>query len=165
MSSAGFDPATREHLAQLARSGKTLALCAALGEASPDVMSARGDSLLMLAAYHGHASTVHALLALGANPHLRSTSGLSPMAGAAFKGEVEVLDALLFEGDVDVDEAGPDGRTPLMWAAAFGRTAAVAYLLAHGADPARLDHAGLTALAHARNMGADAVLPLLARAA
>lgn len=165
MSRAGFDLETRERLAQLARSGRTLELCAALGDASPDVLSARGDSLLMLAAYHGHATTVHALLALGANPNLRSTSGLSPLAGAAFKGSLSVLDAFLLDAGVDIDEAGPDGRTPLMWAAAFGRTAAVEYLLARGADPTRMDRAGLTALAHARNMGADTVVPLLVSAA
>ena len=145
----------REQLAQLARSGRTIDLCTLLGDGSPDVVNAQGDR---------HASTVNALLALGADPGLRNARGLSPLAGAAFKGALEVLDALV-EWGADVNEPGPDGRTPLMWAAAFGRTVAVEYLLAHGADPERVDHSGLTALAHARAMQAHAVVPLLIQAA
>ena len=52
----------------------------------------------MLAAYHGHAATVAALLARGADPDRPNDRGQTPLAGAVFKGEQEVIDALLAGG-------------------------------------------------------------------
>jgi ankyrin repeat protein len=66
----------------------------------------RGDTLVMLAAYHGHAETVRVLLARGAEPGRINDRGQTPLAGAAFKGEYEVVKALL-EGGAD-----PKGGTP-----------------------------------------------------
>ncbi len=58
----------------------------------------KGDSLLMLAAYHGHAGTVAALLARGADPNRPNDRGQTPLAGAVFKGESEVVAALMAGG-------------------------------------------------------------------
>lgn len=55
----------------------------------------RGDTLLMLAAYHGHAGTVAALVAREADPDRANDRGQTPLAGAVFKGEDAVIDALL----------------------------------------------------------------------
>jgi ankyrin repeat protein len=52
----------------------------------------------MLAAYHGHADTVRALLARGADPDLANDRGQTPLAGAVFKKEREVVKALLEAG-------------------------------------------------------------------
>ncbi len=49
----------------------------------------------MLAAYHGHADAVEALLARGADPNRLSDRGQSPLAGAVFKAEPAVVRALL----------------------------------------------------------------------
>lgn len=163
MSAAADDLDRRERLAQLARAGRTAELLADLGEGSADVADGKGDSLLMLAAYHGHAGTVVALIARGADAARRNARGLSPLDGAAFKGDLAVIDAIL-AGGAAVDGEGPDGRTALMWAAAFNRGAAVERLLARGADPARADHQGLTAADHAARMGASP-LPGIPRAA
>lgn len=57
----------------------------------------KGDTLIMLAAYHGHADTVRMLLQRGADPNVLNDRGQSPIAGAVFKGEDEVVKAL-FEG-------------------------------------------------------------------
>lgn len=46
----------------------------------------RGDSLLMLAAYHGHAEAVTALVGRGADPDRANDRGQTPLAGAVFKG-------------------------------------------------------------------------------
>ncbi|MFZ0042972.1 MAG: ankyrin repeat domain-containing protein, partial [Solirubrobacteraceae bacterium] len=58
----------------------------------------KGDTLVMLAAYHGHAATVTALLAHGADPNKPNDRGQTPLAGAVFKGEPEVVSALVAGG-------------------------------------------------------------------
>ncbi|APA14271.1 hypothetical protein SS1G_11924 [Sclerotinia sclerotiorum 1980 UF-70] len=66
----------------------------------------KGDSLIMLAAYHGHAPLVRLLLQHGADPNSLNDRGQSPLAGAVFKGETEVVEALL-EGNADPDHGSP----------------------------------------------------------
>ncbi|KAA8566678.1 hypothetical protein EYC84_009213 [Monilinia fructicola] len=66
----------------------------------------KGDSLIMLAAYHGHAPLVRLLLQHGANPNSLNDRGQSPLAGAVFKGETEVVEALL-EGNADPEHGSP----------------------------------------------------------
>lgn len=71
-----------------------------------NLTDAVGNTLLMLAAYHGHAETVGALLALGADPDRTNDRGQSPLAGAIFKGEDDVVAELLAAG------ADPEVGTP-----------------------------------------------------
>jgi ankyrin repeat protein len=52
----------------------------------------------MLAAYHGHAEAVRALLERGADPGRANDRGQTPLAGAVFKREPEVVRALLDSG-------------------------------------------------------------------
>ncbi|PMD67405.1 ankyrin-like protein [Hyaloscypha bicolor E] len=66
----------------------------------------KGDSLVMLAAYHGHAPLVKLLIQHGADPNCLNDRGQSPLAGAVFKGEAEVIEALL-EGGADPDHGAP----------------------------------------------------------
>lgn len=49
----------------------------------------------MLSAYHGHAPLVKLLLQYGADPNRLNDRGQSPLAGAVFKNEREVIQALL----------------------------------------------------------------------
>src|SRR5690554_2316931 len=56
----------------------------------PNLRDSKGDSLLMLAAYHGHAELVSVLLRHGADTELVNDRGQTPLAGAAFKGHTEV---------------------------------------------------------------------------
>ena len=71
----------------------------------------------MLAAYHGHADTVRALLARGADPDRANDRGQTPLAGAVFKGEIEVVRALV-SGGADPAAGGPSA---LDTAGMFGR--------------------------------------------
>jgi ankyrin repeat protein len=58
----------------------------------------KGDTLVMLAAYHGHPQAVSALLARGADPGRPNDRGQTPLAGAVFKGERAVIQVLLDGG-------------------------------------------------------------------
>ena len=158
------EPATGFEAFDLARKGETENLRMLIEHGlDPDTADDKGSSLLMLAAYHGHAEMVSALVSRGANPVLRNPRGLSPLDGAAFKGDLEVIRALLAAG-VPVNSQGPDGRTPLMWAAAFNQLRALHLLLDSGADPAIRDCQGMDALTHALALGASGVEAELAKA-
>jgi ankyrin repeat protein len=47
----------------------------------------------MLAAYHGHADLVQLLIQHGADPNRLNDRGQSPLAGALFKKETNVIEA------------------------------------------------------------------------
>ena len=66
----------------------------------------------MLAAYHGHAELVALLLARGADPNTLNDRGQSPLAGAVFKNEERVADALL-EGGADPEWGSPSAMEAL----------------------------------------------------
>ncbi|NWF30622.1 ankyrin repeat domain-containing protein [Streptomyces sp. PKU-EA00015] len=103
----------------LARRGETETLAAYLDAGVPaDLTNDKGDTLVMLAAYHGHAATVEALLARGAEPDRANDRGQTPLAGAVFKGEDAVIRALLSGG------ADPQAGTPsaVDTARMFGKT-------------------------------------------
>lgn len=91
----------------LARQGRTGELVAYVDAGVPvGLTNDRGDCLLMLAAYHGHADAVRALLQRGADADRINDRGQSPLAGAVFKGETAVIQALLDGG------ADPAAGTP-----------------------------------------------------
>jgi ankyrin repeat protein len=103
----------------LARAGETEALSAYVDAGVPvNLRNDKGDTLLMLAAYHGHAATVRALAERGADPDLANDRGQTPLAGAVFKKEPEVVQALMDAG------ADPAAGTPsaLDTARMFGHT-------------------------------------------
>ncbi|KAF7559417.1 hypothetical protein G7046_g4748 [Stylonectria norvegica] len=73
----------------------------------PNMTNEKGDTLLMLAAYHGHPDLVKLLIKHGADPNRLNDRGQSPLAGAVFKKEDEVIEALL-EGGADPDYGEPN---------------------------------------------------------
>lgn len=88
-------------LFDLARTGDTATLSQYLSAGiPPNLTNSKGDTLLMLAAYHGHAATVSALLERRADPNVLNDRGQSPLAGAVFKGYDEVV-GVLVEGGAD----------------------------------------------------------------
>jgi ankyrin repeat protein len=91
----------------LARQGDTDRLAAYVDAGVPaDLTNDRGDTLLMLAAYHGNAATVRALLERGAEADRTNDRGQTPLAGAVFKGARDVIAALVDAG------ADPAAGTP-----------------------------------------------------
>ncbi len=95
-----------------------------------------GYAPLHLAARHGNAGVAQALLEAGADPNLMTATGVAPLHFAAQANQSELIERLAAAG-AELD--APDDfarRTPLMFAAAKGATAAVLRLLELGADPA-----------------------------
>ncbi|MFI6578573.1 ankyrin repeat domain-containing protein [Nocardiopsis sp. NPDC050513] len=99
-----------------ARQGHTQDLGTYLDAGVPvNLTNDKGDTLLMLAAYHGHPDTVTLLLDRGADPDRLNDRGQSPLAGAVFKGETEVA-RVLAEHGADPDIGTPTAReTALMF--------------------------------------------------
>ncbi|WP_335988068.1 ankyrin repeat domain-containing protein [Glycomyces sp. MUSA5-2] len=107
MSSDADAPGPFDGAFDLARAGDTDRLAALLAAGLPaDHANESGDSLLMLAAYHGRADTVRALIAAGADLDRCNDRQQSPLAGAVFKDYDDVIAALLDAG------ADPDAGTP-----------------------------------------------------
>ncbi|MFB7516536.1 ankyrin repeat domain-containing protein [Streptomyces sp. NPDC056144] len=103
----------------LARTGDAETLAAYVDAGVPaNLTNDKGDSLVMLAAYHGHAAAVAALLERGADADRANDRGQTPLAGAVFKGEETVIRALLAGG------ANPESGTPsaVDTARMFGKT-------------------------------------------
>ncbi|HEY2206532.1 MAG TPA: ankyrin repeat domain-containing protein [Pseudonocardia sp.] len=106
----------------MAREGQLAALVAYLDAGVPvNLANDKGDTLLMLAAYHGHADVVAALLARGADVNRLNDRGQSPVAGAVFKGADDVVHALVSGGadpraghPTAVDTARMFGREDLL---------------------------------------------------
>jgi len=112
-------------LFQAAREGNSALLGGYLAAGAPATLTnAAGDSLLMLAAYHGHADTVRLILGHGGDANAANDRGQTPLAGAVFKGYTDVVRELLDAG------ADPDAGAPSARAAAqmFARTDILALL-------------------------------------
>jgi ankyrin repeat protein len=109
----------------MARSGDTRSLIAYIEAGiSANLTNDRGDTLVMLAAYHGHAETVAALIECGADPGRVNDRGQSPLAGAVFKNEPDVVKALI-DGGADPRAGAPSA---IEAAALFGNTELLALL-------------------------------------
>ncbi|MFG3303386.1 ankyrin repeat domain-containing protein [Micromonospora chersina] len=83
----------------LARAGTTDELAANVDAGLPvNLTNGKGDTLLILAAYHAHPETVGALLARGADPARTNDRGQTALAAAVFRRNAEAVRALLDAG-------------------------------------------------------------------
>ncbi|SNY68535.1 hypothetical protein SAMN05421748_13346 [Paractinoplanes atraurantiacus] len=91
----------------LARGGESEELAANVAAGLPvNLTNAKGDTLLILAAYHNHPVTVNALLELGADPDRVNDRGQTALAAAVFRQNAATVKALLGAG------ADPEGGSP-----------------------------------------------------
>ncbi|WP_203785614.1 ankyrin repeat domain-containing protein [Paractinoplanes rishiriensis] len=112
----------------LARAGATEELAGHVTAGLPvNLTNDKGDTLLILAAYHNHAGTVAALLDHGADPGRINDRGQSALSAAVFRQNAGTVRALLAAG------ADPDGGTPSAVATAeFFKLPEMAALLRQG---------------------------------
>jgi ankyrin repeat protein len=147
-----------------ARSGEAGELTMLLDHSlPPNLRNERGDTLLMLACYHGHYDAARTLLEHGADPEIHNDAGQTPLAGVAFKGDTAIA-TLLLEHGAQINNGGPGAKTPLMFAAMFNRIEMVRLLLEKGADPLARDIAGVSILDAAQKTRAVDSVELLSRA-
>jgi len=120
------DPVELAHwLLDRARAGEAARLADYADHGMPvDLTDAKGNTLLMLAAYHGQAETVRVLAERGADVDAVNDRGQTPLAAAVFKGDVAVVSVLLKAG-ADPDRGSPSARA----SAAFFQRAEIAALL------------------------------------
>ncbi len=145
----GFDPNTLNANAQ---SGLVLALrqgatkVAQVLIAHPatqvEVRTPQDESPLMLAALKGMTEVCAALIARDADVN---KPGWTPLHYAATGGHLAIIQ-LLLDHHAYIDAASPNLSTPLMMAASYGSSDAVALLLQAGADPTLKNSLGLTAI-------------------
>jgi uncharacterized protein len=93
-------------LLDLARVGDTRLLDYVDRGAPVNLTDSNGNTLLMMAAYHGHAGLVSQLAERGGDVDALNDRGQSPLAGAVFKGEDNVVHALI-EAGADPDKGSP----------------------------------------------------------
>lgn len=101
-----LDLATK--LFDFARTGQTAYLSQYLSAGIPvNLTNHKGDTLLMLAAYHGHLDTARMLVEKGADLDILNDRGQSIVAGAVFKGFDDVV-KLLAESGADLAAGQPN---------------------------------------------------------
>ena len=122
--------------ADLARSGDAIGLGGLLNDGlAVDARDAKGNTLLMLASYHGRAEVVKLLLKSGATVDLRNDKGQTPLGGVAFKGYAEIATLLLDAGADPLADQG--GSTPADFATLAGKTEILALLQARRDNAAK----------------------------
>ncbi|KXT14076.1 hypothetical protein AC579_788 [Pseudocercospora musae] len=101
-----LDLATK--LFDFARTGQTSSLDQYISAGIPvNLTNHKGDTLLMLAAYHGHLETSKMLVAKSADLDILNDRGQSIVAGAVFKGNEEIV-KLLAESGADLAAGQPN---------------------------------------------------------
>ena len=117
----------------LARSGQTEELAGQLAAGLPaNLTNDKGDTLLILAAYHDHPPAVAALLARGADPARVNDRGQTALAAAVFRRNADTVRTLLAAG-ADPAHGSPSAAET----AAFFDLPEMAALLADSGHDAR----------------------------
>ncbi|MEZ0223872.1 MAG: ankyrin repeat domain-containing protein [Alphaproteobacteria bacterium] len=129
-------------LLALERGGVKTALALIDAGASIHAMTNQGQSVMDYAIWYGHLAVVLRLHQAGIPPQ----TGNDPMHAAAYMGQTDVMKFLQVNGiPPDGGDRHGHGRTPLMEAASFGKSAALQQLLDWGADYNARDAEGQTA--------------------
>ena len=113
MTAEPIDPGVVElagRVFDLARGGHAEELAAYLDAGVPvNLTNDKGDTLLLLAAYHNHPAAVAALLARGADHSRANDRGQTALAAAVFRQSTETV-SMLMDAGADPDAGGPSAR-------------------------------------------------------
>ena len=113
------------------------------GEDANALLTAEGESVLMLTSQTGNAEAVKVLLDRGANPNTQQLRGQTALMWAAAEGHADVVKLLLARGadpgmsstaSTKPERRPPGGMTALLFAARQGKLEAARALLDGGAD-------------------------------
>jgi uncharacterized protein len=122
----------------MARNGDAATLAAYLDAGVPaNLTNTNGDTLVMLAAYHGHEVAVAALTERGADVNRHNDRGQTPLAGAVFKNETTIME-LLLRADADPLAGSPSA---LETARFFGKDEVARQLQQHAERRRPVKHA------------------------
>jgi ankyrin repeat protein len=172
----GFDPNTLDERGQPAlllavREGNSQVMAVLLADRRTrvDASNPNGETALMMAALRGRLDAAQALVARGAavqgpgqgGPTARAWTPLHYAVSADV--DLDVANWLLQRGAV-VDALSPNGSTPLMMAARYGRETAARRLVDAGAQRALRNDRGLQASDFARTAGREELARWLASA-
>ena len=137
-----------QQLREAAERGDVAAVEGALtkGQALVNASCGRtGWTALHASADRGRLDVLKVLLAMRADPGLRTARGATALALASASGHTECVKALLDVGADPAQAAGRSDRTALHGAMRFNRPEVVRALIARGADPDRSSLSGVTA--------------------
>ncbi|KAK7420625.1 hypothetical protein QQZ08_010317 [Neonectria magnoliae] len=149
------------HLAALNGHVEVLAKMIQRSQIFIDVQDEEGGTALGWAAEEGQVEVVKLLLDKGADINAQGGHYGNALQGASSRGQVEVAKLLLEKG-ADVNLPDELGRTPLFFAARYGRTDMVRVLIAnHHTDHTAKDWYGATSLCAAVRNGHAEVAELL----
>ena len=113
MTAEPIDPGVVElagRVFDLARGGHAEDLAAYVDAGVPvNLTNDKGDTLLLLAAYHNHPAAVAALLARGADHSRANDRGQTALAAAVFRQSTEIV-SMLMDAGADPDAGGPSAR-------------------------------------------------------
>ena len=135
---------------------------AALNERNPQ----EGKTQLHYAAQYQNVESLRDLLRRGADPHIRSNNGSTPMMTSIKRQQPHnvVVVRILLEAGTNPDEGDDEGNTPLSWAARTGQADVVEALLEHGATVNNDIISGGYTILHLAAKSSPRIVELLVRA-
>ena len=122
--------------------------------------NAKGETVLMLAAFAGQLDIAETMIKKGADVN---KTGWTPLHYAASSGQLALV-RLLLENHAYIDAESPNASTPLMMASMYGTLEAVKLLIDEGADSSLKNQQNLTALQFAQLAKRDDVAQLIMKA-
>lgn len=120
-----------------------------------------GENALMMAAIRGHLDLVQQLIDRGAQVNRPDWAPLHYAASHAGPQALPITQ-LLLQHHAFVDTESPNGSTPLMMAAQYGREDVVRLLLEEGAQALQRNQLGLSAIDFAQRAGRQHIAQLIA---
>lgn len=166
----GFDPNTVDESGQpglmLAVDLQSVKAVEALLNApniQAEVRNKKGESALMLCAIRGDLVLARLLIEHDADVNKTGWTPLHYAASGTSQNQVEMV-KLLLDNSAYIDAASPNGSTPLMMAAMYGRSDVLKVLIEEGADASLRNEKGLTAIDFAQQVGRSANVEAIAAA-